>query len=102
MEAFGVDGLFTPENPVVSAKGAVVTNIADIPAALTAVMALNGVAPDFAPRGNLALKPWIANDQGLRAAARARAAGRSPRPSPTPRRSRRSAARSARWSRGRT
>ena len=66
MEAFGVDGIFTPENPVVSKKGAVVTNIADIPAALTAVMALNGVAPDFAPRGNLALKPWVSNDQGLR------------------------------------
>ncbi|PDT44558.1 CoA-binding protein [Sinorhizobium fredii] len=66
MEAFGVTGLFTPENPVVSAKGAVVTNIADIPAALTAVMALNGAAPDFAPRGDLALKPWLANDQGLR------------------------------------
>ena len=49
-----------------SKKGAVVTNIADIPAALTAVMALNGVEPDFAPRGNLALKPWIGNDQGLR------------------------------------
>ena len=42
------------------------TNIADIPAALTAVMALNGVEPDFAPRGNLALKPWVGNDQGLR------------------------------------
>jgi len=66
MEAFGVDGLFTPERPVVSAKGAVVTNIADIPAALTAVIALNGGVPDFAPRGNLSLKPWIANDQGLR------------------------------------
>lgn len=66
MEAFGVPGLFTPENPVVSAKGAVVTNIADIPAALTAEMALNGAAPDFAPRGDLALKPWVANDQGLR------------------------------------
>ncbi|TJW41229.1 MAG: CoA-binding protein, partial [Mesorhizobium sp.] len=66
MEAFGVPGLFTLENPVVSAKGAVVTNIADIPAALTAVMALNGAAPDFAPRGDLALKPWVANDQGLR------------------------------------
>ena len=65
MEAFGVDALFTPERPVVSAKGAVVTNIAHIPAALTAVMKLNGIAPDFAPRGNLALKPWIANDQGL-------------------------------------
>ncbi len=66
MEAFGVDAIFTPENPVVSKKGAVVTNIADIPAALTAVMALNGVEPDFAPRGDLELKPWLANDQGLR------------------------------------
>lgn len=65
MEAFGVDAIFTPETPVVSKKGAVVTNIADIPAALTAVMALNGAEPDFAPRGDLALKPWVANDQGL-------------------------------------
>ena len=66
MEAFGVDAIFTPENPVVSKKGAVVTNIAHIPAALTAVMALERRAkPDFAPRGSLALKPWIANDQGL-------------------------------------
>ncbi|WP_111430250.1 CoA-binding protein [Rhodobacteraceae bacterium DSL-40] len=65
MEAFGVDSIFTPDNPVVSAKGAVVTNIADIPAALTAVMAMNGTGPDFAPRGNLALKPWIGNAQGL-------------------------------------
>jgi len=65
MEAFAVDDLFTPERPVVSAKGAVVTNIAHIPAALTAVMHLSGVEPDFAPRGTLALKPWMANDQGL-------------------------------------
>ena len=65
MESFGVDGIFTPEDPVVSAKGAVVTNIAHIPAALTAVMKLNNVRPDFEPRGSLALKPWIANDQGL-------------------------------------
>jgi hypothetical protein len=43
----------------------VVTNIAHIPAALTAVMKLNGVAPDFRARGSLALKPWIANDQEL-------------------------------------
>ena len=65
MEAFGVAGLYTPETPHVSARGAVVTNIAHIPAALSAVMRLNGVASDFAPRGNLALKPWLANDQGL-------------------------------------
>src|SRR5580700_2960150 len=34
-EAFGVDDLFTPEQPVVSPRGAVVINIAHIPAALT-------------------------------------------------------------------
>ena len=28
-------------------------------------MALNGMEPDFAPQGSLALKPWVANDQGL-------------------------------------
>ena len=65
MEAFGVDAVYTPQNPVVSKKGAVVTNIAHIPAALTAVMALSGAKPDFAPRGSLTLKPWLANDQGL-------------------------------------
>lgn len=65
MEAFGVDGLFTPDRPVCSAKGAVVTNIAHIPAALTAVMKLNGVESDFAPKGDLSLKPWFGNNQGL-------------------------------------
>ncbi len=65
MQAFGVDAIFTPENPVVSKKGAVVTNIAHIPAALTAVMAASGAKPDFAPRGSLTLKPWLANDQGI-------------------------------------
>jgi succinyl-CoA synthetase alpha subunit len=66
MESFGVDGIFTPEQPVVSAKGAVVTNIAHIPLALTAVMKLNNVRPDFERRGSLSLKPWIANDQGIK------------------------------------
>ena len=66
MEKFGVDGIFTPERPIFSAKGAVVTNIAHIPAALTEVMRLNHVAPDFESRGTLALKPWMANDQGLK------------------------------------
>ena len=40
MEKFGVDRAFTPDEPVCSAKGALVTNIAYIPAALTAVMRL--------------------------------------------------------------
>jgi succinyl-CoA synthetase alpha subunit len=65
-ERFGVEGIFTPERPIVSAKGAVVTNIAHIPAALSAVMKSNRIEPDFKRRGNLALKPWIANDQGLK------------------------------------
>jgi succinyl-CoA synthetase alpha subunit len=65
MRSVGVDAIFTPEHPVVSAAGAVVTNIADIPLALSAVMRRHDIAPDFPPRGSLALKPWIANDQGL-------------------------------------
>ncbi|SEB22585.1 CoA-binding protein [Variovorax sp. YR216] len=65
MEKFGVDAIFTPEQPVFSAKGAVVTNIAHIPAALTAVMRANATMPDFAAEGNLALKPWFGSDEGL-------------------------------------
>jgi succinyl-CoA synthetase alpha subunit len=65
MQAFGVDAIWTPESPVVSRKGAVVANIAHIPAALTAVMAASGAKPDFVPRGSLTLKAWMANDQGL-------------------------------------
>lgn len=65
MAMFGVDDIFTPQSPVCSAKGAVVTNIAHIPQALTAVMAKSGVKPDFAPRGDLSLKAWFGNAQGL-------------------------------------
>ena len=65
MEKFGVDTLFTSQNPVVSAKGAVVVNIADIPAALTAVMRSNGVQPDFEPEGTMELKPWFISSRGL-------------------------------------
>jgi succinyl-CoA synthetase alpha subunit len=65
MAKFGVDALFTPERPVCSAKGAVVVNIAHIPAALTAVMRANGVAPDFAPEGTMELKPWFGSNAGL-------------------------------------
>ena len=61
----GVDGIFTPERPIFSRAGAVVTNIAHIPAALTAVMKLHGVRPDFPPEGDLTLKPWFGNNQGL-------------------------------------
>jgi len=65
MEKFGVNALFTPEKPVFSPKGAVVTNIAHIPAALSAVMRENATRPDFAPEGSLALKAWFGADRGL-------------------------------------
>ena len=65
MEKFGVDAIFTPERPVFSARGAVVTNIAHIPAALTAVMRENGVRPDFAAEGTMELKPWFGASAGV-------------------------------------
>ncbi len=65
MEKFDVDEIFTPENPVCSEKGAVVVNIAHIPAALTAVMEKRGVKPDFKPVGDLSMKCWFSNTQGI-------------------------------------
>jgi len=60
-----VNGIYSPETPIVSKLGAVVTNIAHIPAALTAVMKLYGIEPDFASEGDLTLKPWFGDNQGL-------------------------------------
>src|SRR3982751_1591530 len=65
MDKFGVDAIFTPENPVLSAKGAVVTNIAHIPAALTAVMQENGARAGFPAAGSPAAQPWFGSNQGL-------------------------------------
>jgi succinyl-CoA synthetase alpha subunit len=65
MTKFGVNDIYTPANPVFSTKGAVVTNIAHIPEALTAVMKANGIEPDFEPIGNLSLKPWLGNNQDI-------------------------------------
>ena len=65
MDKFGVDGIFTPEQPVFSAKGALVTNIAHIPLALTAVMRANAAQLDFAPEGSLELKPWFGSHKGI-------------------------------------
>jgi succinyl-CoA synthetase alpha subunit len=64
-EYFGVNDIYTPENPVFSKKGALVTNIADIPDALTKVMELNGKKPDFPSKGNLSLKCWFGNNNGI-------------------------------------
>lgn len=65
MNYFGVDSIYTPENPVVSQKGALVTNIAYIPEAVTKVMELNKIKPDFEPKGDLSLKCWFGNNQGI-------------------------------------
>lgn len=65
MEKFGVRAIFTPETPACSAKGAVVTNIAHIPQAMTAVMMMNGIKPDFEPRGDLSLKCWFFSSQDI-------------------------------------
>ncbi|MBI1911501.1 MAG: CoA-binding protein [Deltaproteobacteria bacterium] len=65
MDYFGVDGIYTPQTPIFSKKGAVVTNIAYIPEALTKVMELNGIKPDFEPKGDLSLKCWFANNASL-------------------------------------
>ncbi len=62
---FGVKDIYTPENPVCSKKGALVTNIADIPEALTKVMELNGKKLDFEPRGDLSLKCWFGSNNGV-------------------------------------
>ena len=65
MEMFGVDGVFTPDDPVCSAKGAVVTNIAHIPQALTKVMALNGIEPGHSrPRATSRSRPGSATIRG--------------------------------------
>ena len=66
MDYFGVDDIYSPENPVVSKKGAVVINIAHIPEALTAVMKLNNEKSDFEPMGNLSLKCWFSGDGGVK------------------------------------
>ena len=66
MDYFGVKDIYTPENPVFSKKGAVVINIAHIPEALTKVMEFNGINPDFESRGDLSLKCWFGNNQGIK------------------------------------
>ncbi|MCL4872666.1 CoA-binding protein [bacterium] len=65
MEYFGVDGIYTPQTPHFSKKGAVVTNIAHIPEALSKVMEKNGVKSDFEPKGDLSLKCWFGSNASV-------------------------------------
>ncbi len=66
MDYFGVEDIYTPEKPIFSKKGALVTNIAHIPEALTKVMELNNKKPDFEPKGSLSLKCWFGNNHGVK------------------------------------
>lgn len=66
LKQFECESPFTSANPVCSVKGALVLNIADIPAALSAVMSLRGEKPDFEPHGDLSLKAWLGNNQNIK------------------------------------
>ena len=74
-----VDGIYTPENPIVSQAGAVVTNISPHPGgADRGDEAQRRASPISRPRATSTLKPWFGNNQGLPAAAGTRhSAGRA-------------------------
>ena len=62
---FGMEA-YNPDKAKVSKKGIRVTSIQYIPEALKLVMRKHGISPDFQPIGDLSLKPWFANDVGLK------------------------------------
>lgn len=61
---FGV-GLFDPEVKDVSERGVRIKSIQDVPLAVKAVMEKVGETVDFPAVGDLSLKPWFVNDQGI-------------------------------------
>ncbi|MDH4198892.1 MAG: CoA-binding protein [Spirochaetia bacterium] len=56
---------YNPKKPKVSPRGIRVPTIQQIPEALAAVMQLRGEKSDFEPIGDLSLKPWFINHQGI-------------------------------------
>ncbi len=62
---FGMEA-YNPDKAKVSKKGIRVTSIQYIPEALKLVMRKHGISSDFQPIGDLSLKPWFANDVGLK------------------------------------
>nr|WP_321401472.1 CoA-binding protein [uncultured Desulfobacter sp.] len=61
---FGVE-MFNPENPKAGKKGVRIESIQDAPTAMAAVYKEIGQGTDFEPFGDLSLKPWFVNEQGL-------------------------------------
>ncbi|HPF35349.1 MAG TPA: CoA-binding protein [Candidatus Krumholzibacteria bacterium] len=58
---FGVP-CFDPDAPRVSRRGVRVASIQQVPAAMKAVFDAIGEQPDFEPRGDLNLKPWLGDN----------------------------------------
>ena len=58
---FGVK-CFDPKNPKVSKRGVRIANIQDFPAAMKTVFEKIDEKPDFAPHGDLSLKPWLSDN----------------------------------------
>ncbi|WP_419661099.1 SucD2: succinyl-CoA ligase, subunit alpha [Desulfosarcina variabilis str. Montpellier] len=59
---FGVE-MFNPDSPKVSKKGVRIESIQDAPTAMAAIYKEIGQESDFAPKGDLSLKPWFVKDQ---------------------------------------
>jgi succinyl-CoA synthetase alpha subunit/citrate synthase len=63
-EYFGV-GMFDADNPKCSKKGVRIESIQDAPPAMAALYKEIGEEPDFEAFGDLSLKPWFVNEQGI-------------------------------------
>jgi len=59
-------GLFDPANPQVSERGVRISSIQEVPLAMEAIAKLLGQKSDFAPIGDLSLKPWFVNEQTVK------------------------------------
>ena len=58
---FGVK-CFDPDNPKVTKRGVRIASIQDFPEAMKAVFEKIDEEPDFAPQGDLSLKPWLSDN----------------------------------------
>ena len=56
---------FNPDSPKAGKKGVRIESIQDAPTAMAAVYKEIGEGTDFEPFGDLSLKPWFVNEQGL-------------------------------------
>ncbi len=62
---FGVPAFDLQMPERIGQRGVRVVSIQHIPRALKSIYNLQNQKPDFEPRGNLSLKPWMSNDMGM-------------------------------------